>query len=118
LNLGLFKVFGDAELRSLNLGSFGDIDDAELRAVVDVDDLEAESGCVVVEELSNPVGVGVAVECLFDMLGEVFVVAESVQSAGMAELYNSGCTNHISPYKNNFENFQTISPRHFRAAKK
>ena len=43
-------------------------------------------------------GGGVSVEDFCDMSGEVFVVAESVQSAGMAELYDSGCTNHISPY--------------------
>ena len=55
---------------------------------------------------------------LQDTSGEAFVVAESVQPAGMAELYDSGCTNHISPYRNQFENFRPITPRHFRAANK
>jgi hypothetical protein len=38
-------------------------------------------------------------ENLLEVSGEAFMVAESVQSAGRAELYDSGCTNHISPYK-------------------
>ena len=36
----------------------------------------------------------------------------------MAKQYDSGCTNHISPYRNQFENFQGTTPRHFRAANK
>ena len=43
-----------------------------------------------------------------DMSGEAFVVAEYVQMSARAELYNSGCMNHISPYKSSFDNFQTI----------
>ena len=58
------------------------------------------------------------VEELLDTSGEAFVVAESVQSAGRAELYDSGCTNHISPYRDQFKNFQSIPPRHFCAANK
>jgi len=45
-----------------------------------------------------------------DTSGEAFIVAESVQTAGTAELYNSGCTNHISPYRNQFENYKSIEP--------
>ena len=52
------------------------------------------------------------------MSGEVFVVAESAQAAGMAKLYDSGCINHISPYRSQFENFQGTTPRNFRAANK
>ena len=63
--------------------------------------------------------VGVAdVEVFGDISGEVFVVAESVQMSVKAELYDSGCTNHISPYKTDFENLQAIEPHHFRAANK
>ena len=49
-------------------------------------------------------------EEFLDASGEAFVVAESVQAAGTAELYDSGCTNHISPYRNQFENFPPIPP--------
>ena len=48
-----------------------------------------------------------------DMSGEVFVMAESVQTSARAELYDSGCMNHISPYKSSFDDFQTIKTRHF-----
>ena len=58
------------------------------------------------------------VEEFGDTSGEAFVAAELVQTVGMAELYDSGCTNHISPYKNQFENFQSITLCHFRAANK
>jgi hypothetical protein len=34
------------------------------------------------------------------------------------EIYDSGCTSHISPYRNNLENFIEISPKSFRAANK
>jgi len=34
------------------------------------------------------------------------------------EVYNSGCTSHISPYRENFENFVEIPPKPFRAANK
>ena len=57
-------------------------------------------------------------EDLPDASGEAFVVAEFVQVAGVAKLYDSGCTNHISPYRNQFENFQGTMPRHFRATNK
>ena len=70
------------------------------------------------EECETGESGGVIVEDLGDVSGEAFVVAESVQPAGVAELYDSGCTNHISPYRNQFENFQNITPRHFRAANK
>jgi len=30
---------------------------------------------------------------------EAFIIAETVESSGTAELYDSGCTNHISPYR-------------------
>ena len=53
---------------------------------------------------------GAMVEELGDTSGEAFVVAETVESNGIAELYDSGCTNHISPYRNRFENFEHTSP--------
>jgi len=49
---------------------------------------------------------------------EAFATVESVQMTGTAELYDSGCTNHISPYHDRFENFENIVPRHFCAANK
>ena len=66
------------------------------------------------EEIGN-----VLVEDIFgDISGEVFVAAETVQASAKTELYDSGCTNHISPYKSDFNNFQTIETRHFCAANK
>ena len=53
-----------------------------------------------------------------DMSGEAFVMAELVQAAGMAKLYDSGCTNHISPYRSQFENFELVAPQCFRAENK
>ena len=32
------------------------------------------------------------------------------------ELYDSGCMNHISPYRDHFKNFQAIAPQKFLAA--
>ena len=50
------------------------------------------------ELLCYDIGGVVDVEEFLDALGQAFVIAESAQSAGTAELYDSGCTNHISPY--------------------
>ena len=72
---------------------------------------------VVNEPREEVVGV-VSVENFGDVSGEAFVVAESVQMSVKAELYDSGCTNHISPYKTDFENLQAIEPQHFRTANK
>ena len=49
------------------------------------------------EETSSGVNVDV-VEELGEVSGEAFVMAELIQTAGVAELYDSGCTNHILPY--------------------
>ena len=88
-----------------------------LPELLPLSDSEDEGGDVE-EELWSSDDEDVVVEELLDTSGEAFVVAESVQAAGMAELYDSGCTNHISPYRDQFENFQLITPRHFRAANK
>ena len=85
-------------------------DDSDSDGVVD-------AGGVVNEPQEEVVGV-VSVENFGDASGEAFVVAESVQMSAKAELYDSGCTNHISPYKNDFDNLQAIEPRHFRAVNK
>ena len=47
-------------------------------------------------------------EELGDVLGEDFFVAEFFQTLAKAELYDSGCTNHISLYRSSFSNFKTI----------
>src|SRR6202522_4598816 len=77
----------------------------ELYAVKVADKLASEAGRCDVEEFH-------------DASGEAFVVAEAVQTAKTAKLYDSGCINHISPYQNKLENFQPITPCHFRAANK
>ena len=38
------------------------------------------------------------IEDFGDTSGEAFIVTKAVKLSGTAELYNSGCTNHISPY--------------------
>jgi hypothetical protein len=58
------------------------------------------------------------VEDLGDTSDEAFVVAETVESNKTAELYDSGCTNHISPYRSKFKNFERTSPQSFKAANK
>ena len=58
------------------------------------------------------------VKDLNDASGEVLISTETIPATETAELYNSGCTNHISPYKSQFQNFQDIAPRHFHAANK
>lgn len=80
--------------------------------------MAGDVGVDVVENGSQEETIVVDVEELGDTSGEAFVVAESVQTSGRAELYDSRCTNHISPYKSCFENFQTIEPQHFCAANK
>ena len=49
---------------------------------------------------------------------KAFIIAKTVKSNGTAELYDSGCMNHISPYHNQFENFEQTFPRSFKAANK
>jgi len=58
------------------------------------------------------------IEDFGDTSGEAFVVAEAIESRGIAELYDSGCTNHISPFRDRLENFGRTSPRSFKAANK
>ena len=71
-----------------------------------------------IEDVSEEIGGEVIEEAFGDVSGEAFVVAETVQTLAKTELYDSGCTNHISPYKSDFNDFQTIETRHFRAANK
>ena len=58
------------------------------------------------------------VKDLGDTSGEAFIVAETIKTSGTAEIYDSGCTNHISPYRERFENFEQTPPRSFKAANK
>lgn len=44
--------------------------------------------------------------------------ASDVPSSARSELYDSGCSRHISPYRDNFSDFQSIPPKSFRAANK
>ena len=45
-----------------------------------------------------------------------FVVTEAAATTKTIELYDSGCSNHISPYRECFENFENTAPKQFRAA--
>src|SRR5271169_5112119 len=54
-----------------------------------------------------------------DEEGSVYAVESNPgNSPFQAEVYDSGCTNSISPYRDAFENFKEIPPRPFRAANK
>ena len=59
-----------------------------------------------------------------DTSEEAFVIEDEafvIETAGtdkIVELYDSGCMNHISPYRDKFEDFETIPPQLFRAANK
>ena len=72
----------------------------------------------VLEAMGDGGKTGAMVEDLGDTSGEAFIVAETVELSGIAELYDSGCTNHISPYHDQFENFERTAPRSFKAANK
>ena len=71
-----------------------------------------------IEDIEEEIGEEVIEEAFGDVSGEAFVVAETVQTLAKTELYDSRCTNHISPYKSDFNNFQTIETRHFCTANK
>ena len=64
------------------------------------------------DELASKGG-GADVEEFCDMSGEVFVVAESAQTTGTAELYHSRCTNHISPYQKKLQELPKHRPSPF-----
>ena len=57
-----------------------------------------------------------------DIFEELLVAAEPLKPGQyafiQAELYNSGCTQHISPYHKDFESFTEIPPMSFSAANK
>jgi len=72
----------------------------------------------VAEAMSDEGRKDAMVEDLGDTSDEAFFVAKTVKSNGTAELYNSGCTNHISLYHDEFKNFKQTSPRSFKAANK
>ena len=69
-----------------------------------------------VEEMENEGWANVA-EDFKDTSEEAFVT-ETAETDRVTELYDSGCMNHISPYRLRFKNFVTITPRLFRAANK
>ena len=47
---------------------------------------------------------------LGDTSGIALVALDSAKPSGSVELYDSGCTNHISPYRDRFINFRSIVP--------
>ena len=44
-----------------------------------------------------------------------FVITKAVATTKIVELYNSGCSNHISSYHKRFENFENTAPKQFCA---
>ena len=82
-------------------------EDDKIESMADMDIL------VVVEEIDKE-----DVDALKNAPEEVLVSTESMPTTETAELYDSGCMNHISLYKDRFQNFENIVPRHFRAANK
>jgi len=53
-----------------------------------------------------------------DTSGIAFIVMEPVKTSESTELYDSGCTDHISPYRDQFEHFERTTLRQFHAANK
>ena len=72
----------------------------------------------VVEAIGDEGRKGDMVKDLGDTSRKAFVVAETVKSNGTAELYDSGCTNHISLYHERFKNFEQTFSQSFKAANK
>ena len=70
---------------------------------------------LVIEEM-EAIKKGDVVEDLKDTSGHAFVAIEPADSNGIVEMYDSGCTNHISPYRDQFQNLVKITPRIFKAA--
>src|SRR6266508_2703543 len=56
------------------------------------------------------------VKDLEDASGETLVTTDSSKPTHCVDLYDSGCTNHISPFHDQFENYADILPKRFRAA--
>jgi len=56
------------------------------------------------------------IENLGDVSGEALAMTDSSKLTHRTELYDSGCTNHISPFREQFENYVDITPKRFRAA--
>ena len=91
-----------------------DDDNDEMLELVELSESKDEMDILlVVEEVSDEED-----GAFEDASGEAFVSTESTPTTGTTELYDSGCTNHISPYKNQFQNAEETIPRHFRAANK
>jgi len=57
-----------------------------------------------------------AVKDLEDESGETLVTTDSSKLTHHVDLYDSGCTNHISPFHEQFENYIDIPPKRFQAA--
>ena len=75
-----------------------------------VEEVEGDWFDQVVKEIGNKGKKDTMIEDLGNTSGEAFVVTETAESNGIAELYDSGCTNHISPYCKWFENFEHTAP--------
>ena len=56
------------------------------------------------------------VKDLEDVSGETLVTTDSSKPTHHVDLYDSGCTNHISPFCKQFENYVNILLKRFRAA--
>jgi hypothetical protein len=106
---GVFAL--DSLMDLPNLLSLSSDDDDEERAsfVVDDDDWFSE----VDEDEEPPLSEPASPTC------EVAAsVADAAANAPVVELYDSGSTRHISPYRNRFESLTTIPPKSFAAANK
>lgn len=84
----------------------------------------------VVKEISDEEGAWAAYEIMEEVVSKKDWFEEAIREdnkmPGLVELskskdeelYDSGCTNHILPYKKQFQNFEDIVPRHFHAVNK
>jgi len=92
-----------------------DSEDEGAWAAIEVEGEELDWFELVIAEMEGKGEEGV-VEEFRDTSGHVLIATEAADLRGTTELYDSGCTNHISPYRQKFENFVRIPPRVFRTA--
>ena len=84
-----------------------DDDNDKMPELVELSESEDEMDILlVVEEVSDEED-----GAFEDASGEAFVSTKSMPTTGTTELYDSRCTNHISPYKNQFQNLDTSVPQ-------
>ncbi len=101
----LFSEVGDESWDELSSALSSDVDWSDVNSFVDRES-DATSGMPTLEEVSAS----------DESVAAVINAANSPDDRVRTELYDSGCTRHISPYREDFNSFQSVPPKAFRAA--